>query len=216
MRMILIPVYKYAELPENIKGAVREKWREWTTQDRWYDQTYQHIQEVGEALGIEFDSKGVDRPAIYFSGFSSQGDGACFEGKYAYAKQAPKRIAELCGAESPMIDLATRLAAAQKKHFYKITATVRHAGYYQNSANTAVDVEVNGNVAERDLEHSIMMLLREFMDWSYSELENEYNYLTSDAEIEQQINDANHEFTADGRIVSVKELGPEVEPELAV
>lgn len=45
--------------------------------DDWYESVYEHFKEMMSAIGIRVDK-------IYFSGFWSQGDGACFEGEIEY------------------------------------------------------------------------------------------------------------------------------------
>ena len=66
-------VYHYNELPENAKQKARNHYIENWVHDDWYDYVYSMAIEDGKKHGFVIDN-------IYFSGFYSQGDGACWEG----------------------------------------------------------------------------------------------------------------------------------------
>ena len=90
MREEVIKVFKFNELDDRAKEKAREWYRSHATDDEWWDCTYDDFQAICEIIGIELDTKPVrlmgggvrQEPIIYFSGFSSQGDGACFAGEY--------------------------------------------------------------------------------------------------------------------------------------
>lgn len=87
-------VFKYEELSDRAK----EKAREWYTRDYpdsdWWDSCYEVFTEVCEIIGVELETKPVRlmgggtrrEPMIFFRGFWSQGDGACFAGDYREAE----------------------------------------------------------------------------------------------------------------------------------
>ena len=85
-------VFGYHELSEKAKEAALDAWAQ--ENEFFNDFVYEDAVRVAELLGIEIDSKPVKLmngstrydPAIFFSGFWSQGDGACFEGSYRYRK----------------------------------------------------------------------------------------------------------------------------------
>lgn len=56
---------------------------------------------------------------IYFRGFSSQGDGASFEGVYKYAPQ-----------DEALHAIADQLTALQRRNFYQLTARITQRGLY--------------------------------------------------------------------------------------
>lgn len=62
-----------AEIPQHIKKKLVEKHYGFNTDHDWWDSVYDDFTSDMEAIGIEVDK-------MYFSGFWSQGDGACFEG----------------------------------------------------------------------------------------------------------------------------------------
>jgi hypothetical protein len=91
MREEVIKVYKFNELDDRAK----QKAREWYTgcdypHDDWWDWTYEDFGIICGIIGIELATTPVKlmgggvrhKPDINFSGFYSQGDGACFSGTY--------------------------------------------------------------------------------------------------------------------------------------
>ena len=69
------------------KDQLLEANRDVNVQFDWWTSTYESFVEDCRAIGIE-----VDPERIHFSGFWSQGDGACFEGHYRHAKGAAPHI----------------------------------------------------------------------------------------------------------------------------
>ncbi len=67
---------RFEALPENDQKTILDKHRNRDVQDDWWDSVYDSFKTDMELIGIE-----VTR--MYFSGFWSQGDGACFEGHVA-------------------------------------------------------------------------------------------------------------------------------------
>lgn len=62
-----------AKIPQPIIDKLVEKFYEFNIDYDWWDSTY-------DAFTIDMVAKGIDVDKMYFSGFCSQGDGACFEG----------------------------------------------------------------------------------------------------------------------------------------
>ena len=100
MRIIETPVYDFTELPDAAKDKARAWFRE-TIDDDWWDSVYDDFERICPILDVTLATTPVrlmgagtrQKPCIWFSGFWSQGDGACFEGRYAYAPRAPSRPA---------------------------------------------------------------------------------------------------------------------------
>lgn len=63
-----------SELPPAVKQRLYEKWEPVLDYD-WWDSVYEQYKEDGEERGMSIDD-------IFFSGFSSQGDGACWKGTF--------------------------------------------------------------------------------------------------------------------------------------
>jgi hypothetical protein len=106
-------VYKFDELDLHAKERAREHYRSMACSDEWWEDTYEDAIQIANILGIKIRQRTVKRcgvrcgvvsinePAIYFSGFSSQGDGACFEGSYSYKKDCAKEIKEYAPQDAP-------------------------------------------------------------------------------------------------------------------
>lgn len=201
-------VYTYDELDDSGK----EKAREWYAQHVFDDScdwefVYEDAVRMAELMGIEIDQrawtnshgfKGKE-PCIYFSGFSSQGDGANFEGTYRYSKGAVKAIKSECN-DAELIRIAYALQVVQRKHFYRLYATCKPRGHYSHSGCMSVDVEHKDD-PYRDLgddEEEVRQLLRDFADWIYERLETEYDYQTSDEAVEETILANEYEFYETG------------------
>ena len=86
-------VYTYAELSDAAKEKARDNYREGNLDYDWWESVYTDAIELAAVMGIEIGvRRGGKEPAIFFSGFCSQGDGACFEGTYRYKKGALKDL----------------------------------------------------------------------------------------------------------------------------
>ena len=68
------------------------------------------------------------RPCIWFSGFWSQGDGACFEGYWSHAKGVNARIRDYAPTDATLHCIADRLQAIQRRNFYQLAAEVSRRG----------------------------------------------------------------------------------------
>ena len=208
-RVIEKTLYKFDELSDDAKEKAREWWRQCEAQDSGSDLIDRDdFEQVAKILGIEFDSRRVplmngktrSEPMIWFSGFSSQGDGACFDGRYSYAKGAAKTIRDYAPNDSELHRIADELQAIQRKSFYRIEARTKQNGYYRHSGCMSVDVYVNGDDAPRAIEEEIRDLLRSFADWIYRQLESEYEYRMSDENVDESIRINEYEFREDGHI----------------
>lgn len=93
-------VYRLDELSEAARDKARTWYRDSAFDYDWHDTVTEDFARAAEILGVELLTRPArlmgggtrQHPCIWFSGFWSQGDGACFEGRYAYAKGAPQKI----------------------------------------------------------------------------------------------------------------------------
>lgn len=221
MRVLKTCVYQYDELSDRAKKKARDWYAQRVFEDSYdWEVVYEDAERMANLLGIEIDRRtyrtiggGIgSKPTIYFSGFSSQGDGACFEGSYIYKKGAVKAIAEETGfgykhpdgsigkGDEELICIAQALQDVQRKYFYKLRATMKHRGHYCHFGCMDVDV-YHYDDQYRDIgdaEDEIRQLMRDFADWIYECLNDEYDYQTSDEAIEESIRANEYEFDEDG------------------
>lgn len=204
-------LFTFDELSDEAKEKAREWWREIEAQD-WNgaECVFEDACAVAPILGIEFDTRPVKLmgggtrhdPIVYYSGFWSQGDGACFEGSYGYAKGASKAIREYAPQDKTLHAIADGLQRVQKDHFYKLVARMTHSGHYYNSGCMTVAVEDDRD-SYRDIgesEELIKCLVRNFADWIYSRLRDEYEYTMTDENVDEAIRINEYEFDESGRI----------------
>lgn len=187
-------VFQFDELSDTAKDVAREWFRNGNGNDDWYDSVYEDATECGKLIGITIDK-------IYFSGFSSQGDGACFEGRYSYVKGAVKAIAGHAPQDAKLHAIAASLQETQRKAFYRLEAKVKHSGHYYHEHCTSIETfnGVTGDYATPEQDSEITESLRDFMRWIYRQLENEWNYINSNESVDESIRINEYTFTEDGK-----------------
>ena len=193
--IIKTEVFLFDELTDEAKEKAREWYREGALDYEWWDSVYDTAKTASACLGID-----VDR--IYFSGISSQGDGACFTGSYAYRKGWRKALKAEFGAEAlaELMSIGEALQAVQKPAFYKLRALVRHNGNssHEYSASFHVDAfDVPENLLVDD-DEALKDALRDFMRWIYRQLEAEHDWLMADEQVDESIRANEYTFTVDG------------------
>ena len=97
-----------------------EKHRDINVHDDWWQPTY-------DAFADDMRLKGIRVDKMYFSGFSSQGDGACFEGRVSDWAVFLPTVGVTCPA----------VIALAKEHW---TLTVEHRGRYSHEYSTHFDI----------------------------------------------------------------------------
>ena len=194
METLTIETYTFDELSNAAKDRAIELFSDINTDYEWYDLVFEDAKAIGEIMGIDIDK-------IYFSGFSSQGDGACFVGKWRYNKNMRKAIREYAPIDTTLHSIAGNLFDIQRRNFYNIVATVNQSGRYYHEHCTSIDVEnperQYGEVDNRTIEDT-KTELRRFMKWIYKTLEKEYDYLSSREAIIEAIEANEYTFTIDG------------------
>lgn len=210
MRQTVKTVYQFSELSDEAKETAREWYREGALDYDWWSSVYDDAVETAKILGIEFNPKpvklmsGATRydPCIWFSGFSSQGDGACFEGVYRYAKGAAKAIRK-ARTDERLHRIADDLQAAQQPALYRLEARTAHSGHYYHSGCMDVDASrTDDRDVTADQREALTMALRGFADWIYRQLEDEQRYQLSDEVIDETIIANEYEFYEGGRRAS--------------
>ncbi|WP_067737549.1 antitoxin of toxin-antitoxin stability system [Novosphingobium naphthalenivorans] len=208
--IIQTTVYQLAELDEAAKDKARAWFREGGFDHDWYDAVYADFEQICAILGVTLDTRTVrlvgggsrQEPCIYFRGFWSQGDGACFEGRYAYARGVPANIRKYAPKDTELHQIADALQAVQRRNFYQLHARVRHRGHYYHEYCMDVSVEresPSGQDMNADAENVVVEALRDLARWLYRQLEREYEYLSSDECVDTAIAVNAYTFTDEGR-----------------
>lgn len=211
MKTIETAVYSFDELTDTSKQNAIEWYRTTSAGDRYFAETvFEDAVTIADIIGLDIrqtrktlmDGSHSYGPTIYYSGFRSQGDGACFEGIYQYKKGAVRAIKEYAPLDKELHRIANVLQSAQKKHFYKLEASCKHRGYYYHSGYMQIDVlHVENQYRDiGDSEDEITQALRDFADWIYKQLETGYEYQNSDEQIIETIKCNEYQFTKDGSL----------------
>lgn len=209
MRTIQTTVFKFDELSEAAKEKARAWYREGDTDDFDVEFIYEDAATIADLFGLDIRTRNVSRhggpvrfePNIYYSGFWSQGDGACFEGTYRYKAGALKAVKNYAPQDAELHAIVTALQAVQKKYFYRLRASCNHRGHYYHSGCMSVDVEYQGDDCRdvsRDDEQEITDQLRLFADWIYDRLEADYDWHNADEQVDDSIIANEYEFTEEG------------------
>ena len=203
----MIQVYQFDELEESAKAKAREWWRRGSDGDEfWSEGVLDDAKEIGKYMGMDIDR-------IYFSGFWSQGDGACFEGTWRAGDVQADKLKEYAPQDKKLHRIVDGLAELAKEYpdgYF----TVKHRGHYSHSGCTSFDVELPCE-QEEELEYdspaykvlqvklgkdedTLVELARDFMDWIYRTLEKEWDYQNSDEQVDEAIRINEYEFLVDG------------------
>lgn len=203
-----IETYRLDELSDRAKEHARSWYRESGLDYDWHDFTFDDFERVCDILGVTLSADGVrlhgggtrSKPRIYFSGFWNQGDGACYEGAYAYAKGAHRRIRDHAPVDTDLHQIADALRAVQSRNFYQLSADIRHRGRYYHEHSMSISVERDGTAQDMtaDADEAIADALRDLARWLYRRLNAEYDYLSSNEAVDQSISANGYRFTDAG------------------
>ena len=208
--LICTTVYQFPELSDAAKEKARSWYRELGPHDDWWDAVYEDFERVCDILGIRLKTTpvrlmgGWTRPklCIWFSGFCSQGDGACFESYWSHAKGGATRIRDYAPTDATLHGIADRLQAIQRRNFYQLRAEASHRGHYYHEYYMSISVERDSPTWQdmtADAEETIIEALRDLARWLYRQLEREYDHLSSDEAVDETIAANEYTFTEAGR-----------------
>lgn len=157
-KIVQTKLYTYDELSDDAKEKAREWWIEGSDDDWQFEQewVYDDVKTVAALLGIDIDK-------IWYTGFWSQGDGACFDGTYSYKKGwrkalldhlgdidektiakfrtqewTDKMIADYIKERKRLLAIGQDLQDIQKKYFYQIHSRTKHSGHYYHEYCTTI------------------------------------------------------------------------------
>jgi hypothetical protein len=209
-RIVETAVYEFHELSEKARENARAWFRERLGDDDWYEFILEDFAQIAPVLGVTLTTRPVrllgggtrHEPCIYFSGFSSQGDGACFEGTYAYDEHAARRVREHAPRDAELHRIADRLDQVQRANTFGLRAVVRHQGRYYHEYSMDISVErdsANGEDIAGVGEDAVSECLRDLAHRLYRQLEREWEYMMGDAYADERIRTNGYTFTADGR-----------------
>ena len=206
------PRERFDALPEDLKDKILDEHRHWNTEHiDWWDSVYEQFKHDMDAIGIQ-----VER--MYFSGFWSQGDGACFEGCVCDWELFLKSVGYTDAALIKHAASYFGLRVTHFGHYYHENCTSfgsdiplpRHdededfiddySPHERGSLQEAVWLALLNGYSGESFEREFTEAFKDHMRDLYKRLEEEYDYLTSDEaildsleandQLEDAINDA--------------------------
>lgn len=185
---------RFNDLGETTKSRILDKHRHWNVEYvDWWDCVYDLFKQDMDKIGVD-----VDR--MYFSGFWSQGDGACFEGSVREWGVFLQSLGYTDPALTKHAAAHFQLSVERRGYYYHENCTsfcvdlplprntededfisdFLPAAYERDSLHEAVWVSNLANFDSSKLEEEFTEALRNHMRELYKRLEAEYDYLTSD------------------------------------
>ena len=135
--------------------------------DYWSDGVTYDAKEIAALMGIAIDD-------IFFTGFWSQGDGACFTGQLGYDKDCLEKVMEHAPNDLELREIA---ALWSNLRCPDLSGRVTHTGRYYHSNSVIFDIEEDLEVDEK----AVIRTAKRFMDWIYEKLEQAYNFDKADS-----------------------------------
>lgn len=216
-----ITVYKFNELSENAKKTAIKKNRNWHVSDfYWYEHTLEEWKQLLNSIGIE-------NAEIEFSGFGSQGDGACIRSaSFRHTKLAAfmSNMPEACGSWGDESESALQAVLVHKLggiskiqgdsklwewiSFFDVLdkfafnlQTVQHHYSHENCHR----LELEGYTGRDNVDNAIYdcaddlnELRRSICQAIYSDLREVYEYATSDSAVIEALVENECEFDVSG------------------
>ncbi|HCD7414291.1 TPA: antitoxin of toxin-antitoxin stability system, partial [Escherichia coli] len=181
-RIITTTVYTLHELSSTAQEKARDWYRQHHADSNWYENVYEDFREVCGIFGIDLrqrvfrlsNGRFMEEPCIWFSGFCSQGDGACFEGRWHWQPATVRRIRKYAPQGHELHRIADALQAVQKRNFWQLQAEISHRGRYCHPYSMDITVTRNsptGQAMTADAEAAVSEALRDLAFWLYRQLE---------------------------------------------
>jgi hypothetical protein len=196
MRTATVNVFQFGELAPRAKEKARAWYRQGAFDHDWWEFTVEDAKTCFKLVGFDISN-------VPFSGFSSQGDGACFEGTWRARDVKPGELQKHAPEDEELHRIAAGFEAVAKQYpgaFFKVRHSWHH--YHQYSATFEFEfLDNEGNEIEdvRTAEKDLIDLARAAMKWTYRQLEKEYEYQSSDEQVDVSIEANEYEFTDDGK-----------------
>lgn len=225
----------FDQLGPGAKQTAREWFLKDYPHDDWHEFVFEDATKIAAMLGITIDTHRVTLhggrvrydPSIWFSGFWSQGDGACFDGSWS-AVDDPLRalgglldhalvderlheialdlllLAERCNGLMP--DTAVRISSSSRLHHWagaSFSIDMPTPEHVDEGSEMQVAIFnalcVAYHLTFEEFSRDITAALRAFMAWIYEQLREEYKDLTSDEIVDETLRENDYEFDENGR-----------------
>lgn len=193
---------KYQDLSEERKEQERQEYRQYGLNYDWWAGVYDYAHDTAAKFGLDIDD-------IFFSGFWSQGDGACFTGDFRFkpcvVAELPEKVRDIYKTLHE-VDSLLKIAVPHFIWVVDITHTGRYSHEYTMQIDTNISADIDdpvggeGTALEtimKETEQGVAEALRDYARWIYSILEEEYEHLTSDETIDELLHDEEYDDEQD-------------------
>jgi hypothetical protein len=181
MKTESVDIYEFNELSDLIKQDIFERYRTVLVSDTWWsDGTIDFWKE-------KLEESGFCEPEIHFSGFSSQGDGACFD-----ARIDMKKIKLMDKFKDLDFDNLEISIETTNNHY-------SHSGCRKILVNYDISAKDEEIPIYEELQAHLEEKRIEFCDNIYKDLEKDYDYETSNIAINDFLEANEYEFTKEGK-----------------
>lgn len=202
-------VFKFEELSDAAKEKARSWYRDSDTDpdnDFVIDDFVERAKECGWDVSTHdvrlMNGKTYPKPSVWYSGFWSQGDGACFEGRWHASDVNPAKMRMNIGNDEELLRIVDGLAAIAKD-YPEMSASVKHQGHYYHRFETEFVItepeDDDDCVRPHETEKDFIDLTRDLMLWLYKRMEEVYDYSQSDECVDENITANEYEFTEAGK-----------------
>lgn len=193
---------------EELEGAARERARDWHRQhgmhEAWYDHVFEDFKAIAKCLGLTLaGTEGT--PAIYFRGFSYQGQGASFEGSYRHRARSTQAIREHAPADTALHAIADALDRVQARFGNGLAVEITKPGRGEHEYMMECEVRQthdDGPLPDDTAQEAISEQMRALARWLYAALESTWEAETADEAVDEDLEMNDVRFTADGRVFS--------------
>lgn len=213
-------IYRYDELSPRAKERAASGYQESNFDHDWWDDVYEDAITVAALLGINIDTHTVkmscgreyQKTCIFFNGFCSQDNGACYTGHYRHPDgNIIEAVASYASQDEELRRIAKGLVCVQVQTQLSIgctvTAKITTSGNYHHSNTMSIDVERNDGDDDfevplwEDIATDLTQLLRDFADWIYKQLKTENDYLYSEEHAAERFADNGDRFNENGVMI---------------
>lgn len=204
----------YSELSDHAKRQARDAYRAKDIGYDWWGDVYEDAVTVLGFLGfnaaktVERKGKWVQVPDISFTGFCSQGDGACFRGDWAAKRVDMAGLVAYAPLDTAVHTLCAKITLISLVHtelsFDIVTNDDRYChartmeiAYYERDP----DGDGGWTVEDEAIENTMTGLMQEAADWIYRQLDAAHDFIESDENVEDNIVANEYHFTEEGEMV---------------
>lgn len=212
MQVIQTKVFTLEELDDSAKEAARNWWREHMDSSDYAEYVIEDAGRVAELFGIEFKTRPVQLmggstrqdPCVWWSGFYMQGSGASFEGWFKPRSGNFARLCEYAPQDDVLKGIAIDLDAIwSMTEGFPVSCRITTSGRYSHSYSMDFELSDDDDDLPEEafgkLEDAIPPVMRAFADWIYRQLEAEYEYQSSDEQVDEMLIANEYTFLENGR-----------------